>query len=578
MNLGVIHGRDEKKEGPFVAAEEGWMIGEDDLLLMALLKDPVFASEMCFRDGSNHEYGGCYRVRDHQYPMFRASGNYEGFTTARDTGKTESLKAQGFCHAFKRIGEDMLIGAPELIHLLPLTTAIEDRILDCRITRDFLDTRGNKSGLTHRPFGVDYADGTKIYGRIPRTSGIGFKGMHAVDVRIDEGQDLSEEAWGELLPVVEKHHRDIYGESDFTYHFFGVHSGEYNTGFYKASQSASFRVTNITAIQRPGWSKEEKNIAKAQYGSTQDPDYRRNILGEPGDPASAFFVRARLMACVDQGPPGKLPSDSTYNEHEFVKQELRVEDVDEWKLPLRELLDLPGAYGQVYGGADLGLQSSPTVISVFSHEVVNKVKRLKLIRLYKLHRFRSRQIREALYALGWHFGGSLQAMGIDVTGLGNPIFQELEDDEAIPPRLKKVARGYFFNAKVPVDVDQDFISADEQGRMRDQYGSAVEKETDEWGQERFVTKMAMIEASTRYLREFVDKTFLMLPFEEEIIRDMQGETQQRIRRVAKLSGPSKPQALHILDSMRAMAMGFKAGEVEQALEVEKPKPVLDYAL
>jgi hypothetical protein len=51
---------------------------------------------------------------------------------------------------------------------------------------------------------------------------------------------------------------------------------------------------------RPGWGKEEKQAAIDMYGGTQAPDYRRNILGEAGGGSSAFFVTARLMACLDQ--------------------------------------------------------------------------------------------------------------------------------------------------------------------------------------------------------------------------------------------------------------------------------------
>ncbi|MDP3985067.1 MAG: LAGLIDADG family homing endonuclease, partial [Acidimicrobiia bacterium] len=404
----------------------------------------------------------------------------------------------------------------------------------------------------------------------------GVKGQHEPDLIIDEAQDYPEKGWVEIHETVNKDHTGPDGESDFTYHFYGVHSGARDSGFFKSINDGAFKVTTVTAIQRPGWSKPEKDAARARYGGSDNPDYRRNIYGEPGAAASAYFVTARLMACVDQGPPNKMPEDSTYNTHEYVRQELRAEEVDELQLPMNEVLDLPGSYGKVYGGMDIGLTDSPTVISLFSHEKVRGVERLKLIRRYTLHRFRTRQIREALYAIGWHFGGSLHAFGIDVTGLGFPMWQEMEDDEAIPPRLKQVARGYFFNAKVPVSVDRDFITTDEGGRMRDQFGSVVERETDEWGVERFVTKMSMIEASTRYLREFVDKGFLMLPFDTEITTDMQGETQQRVRAIG--DRPRKPNAFHILDSFRAMAMGFKAGEVEEALEIDKPQPVLDFAL
>jgi hypothetical protein len=82
--------------------------------------------------------------------------------------------------------------------------------------------------------------------------------------------------------------------------------------------------------------------------------------------------------------------------------------------------------------------------------------------------------------------------------------------------------------------------------------------------------MPMIEASTRYLREWVDSTFLMLPCDPDITRDMQGETQQRLARVAGLK--NKPNAFHVLDAERGTAMVYRAGEVEALLETKRPAP------
>lgn len=574
-NLVAIDGHDPAVSGPYWS-EEGWVIDDDDMLLLAMLADPIFGPELTWREPANHDYGGCYRVRDYQYPLFRIENNYQGAACARSVGKTESIKARAFSHVFKRLGENMLISAPELIHLLPLTEAIEDRILDTRITREFLDTRGGKTGLTHRPFGAEFYDGTRLVGRIPKITGTGVKGQHQPDMVIDEAQDYPEKGWIEIHETVEKDHVDKQGKPDFSYLFYGVHSGARDSGFYKSVNEGAFEIVTITAIQRPGWGKAEKDAAKARYGGTQNPDYRRNIYGEPGSAASAYFVTARLMACVDQGPPNGMPHDSPYNTEEYVKQTLRAEEVDELELPLSEILDLPERYGQVFMGADLGLTDSPTVIGVFSLEKVKNVERLKLIRLYQLYRFRTKQIRQTFSALGFHFGPSLKAFGIDITGLGFPIWQEMQDDEAVPKHLMDVTRGYFFNAKVPVNVDKSHVTEDSQGNLRDQYGATVVRETDEWGQERLVTMMPMIEASTRYLREFVDSGFLMLPFDKEITTDMQGETQQRVRGLADRK--RKPNAFHILDSFRGMAMGFKAGEVEEALEVNAPAPVLDFAL
>jgi hypothetical protein len=902
-DAGKLHAIRRSEEGP-------WVFDEDDYLLFALLCDPIYHSELLCEDPTNHDYGGAYVVRDYQYPLFRVDYNYAGITCARAVGKSESIKARSCTHAFRRIGENLLLTAPELIHLLPLTDAVEDRIRSVRLLREFLDTRGQKSGFTHRPFGVDFADGTKIVGRIPRLTGTGIKGQHEPDLIIDEANDYPEKGWVEvherlrlatpvptldgwttigglrlgdqvfardgwptrvvglskierrptyrvvlddgeeivtdgdhrwtvtvnrylrdgkwltkttaemaadlekpgkafgspgqpwLLPdvgpvqrrprdlaldpytlgallgdgtmrhgnlalsvppekewvrmrmrlprgdrwsarkagdrcpsygiaggatkeiltsfglygklspdrfipavyldgsvdqrlellrglidtdgnvhrsgalryatssdrlkdqvcelvaslggrwsavavrnadhedgwcvhirleleaatrpdmrermrpasndklrrrivaveptgqtepvrcvmvdhpqhlflvgrtyvptrnTVQKDHVDADGRPDFTYHFYGVHTGARDTGFYRRASEGGFRIVQVTAIQRPGWGNAEKQAAKAAYGGTSSSDYRRNILGEPGAAASAFFVTARLFACVDQD------RDSHYNQAEYVHQVIRVEEFDELMLPIAEVLDLPAGVRGVSGGMDVGLTNAPTEIVLFTRQKVGGVERRKLFRRFTLERMRTRQIRAALYAIDEHFGSDLVSFGSDVTGLGFPIFQEIEDDEDAPPHLLDIHRGYFFNAKVPVGVEAENVRDDGRGNLRDQYGHAVVKEIDpNTGGERFVVHMPMIEAATRYMREDVDQTIYLLPFDPAITADMQGETQQRVKRIAGLK--QKPNAFHILDAMRAEIMADRAGTVEAKLAFAGQEPVLDMAI
>lgn len=575
--LGVWVDANGKRATPRLPEEHGvWDFDEDDYLVYALICDPITCAELLGEDPANHEYGGAYKVRDYQYPLFRTDDNYAGFTCARSVGKTESIKWRAVTHTFRRIGENLLLTAPELIHLLPLTDAIEDKLRSVRLIREFLDTRGQKTGFTHRPFGVDFIDGTKIIGRIPRLSGTGVKGQHQPDLIVDEGQDYPEKGWIEVHETVLKDHVDRDGNPDFTYHFYGVHSGDRSSGFHSRAAQGAFKIIQITALQRPGWSAEEKAAAKAAYGGTQASDYRRNILGEPGSASSAFFVTARLIACVDQ------ERESEYNRLQYMHQEIRAEEFDELKLPIAQVLDLPAGVSNVWGGMDLGLTNSPTVITLFTEEVVKGARRLKLFRRIHLERMRTRQIREALYYIGEFYGTDLKGFGMDVTGLGFPIWQEIEDDEACPANIRPaheggVARGYFFNAKVPVGVEKSQVRTDSTGRMRDGFGSQVTKDVDPMtGGERYVTHMPMIEASTRYLREMVDTGKLLLPFDTEITSDMQMETQQRVARVAGLK--QKPNALHILDSMRAMAMAYRAEAVESELAFSDIQPVLDVAL
>ena len=66
MALGYIDGL------PSMQITEGrYTFEEDDLMLYALLQDPIYAAELLWRDPTNQEYGECYRVRDYQYPLWR---------------------------------------------------------------------------------------------------------------------------------------------------------------------------------------------------------------------------------------------------------------------------------------------------------------------------------------------------------------------------------------------------------------------------------------------------------------------------------------------------------------------------
>lgn len=561
-------GEIENMVGQFISEGE-FDLDMDDLLVYAMLTDSLYAAELCWENPKNHEFGGLYRVHDYQYPLWRTEDIYAGYACARAVGKTESIKGDAFSHAFKRLGENMLITAPELIHLQPLTDAIEERIRDTRLTREFLDLRGGKTGFTHKPFGVEYRDGTKIVGRIPRREGTGVKGQHQPDLRVEEAQDYPKRGWDEVHETVNKGGiRSWDQKPDFTYWFYGVHSGAQDTGFVNRLGKGKFKMITVTKLQTVEWNGDEKAAALAAYGGSNAPDYRRNIYGEAGSPASPFFVMSRLMACFDQD------NRTHYNQHEFVAQALHAEEIEHVDMSMSDLLDLPPSFGPIYAGMDVGLTNSPTVIVLFSKEKIDGVERLKMLRMYHLWRLRPKQIREAMYALSYHLGKKLIAFGMDVTGLGFPMFQEMEDDENAPRHLLNVSRGYFFNASVPVGINKDFIIEDAHGNMRDQYGAAVKVEEDPLsGEKRYVSMMPMIEASTRYVREWIDTGKALLPANPDLRQDMQGETHQRVKSVGEKR--KKPNAFHILDAIRAAAMAERAESIEEVLANEEQEEVLD---
>jgi hypothetical protein len=478
----------------------------------------------------------------------------------------------------------MLITAPELIHLLPLTNAIEDKILESPLLSEFLDIRvSGQTGFTHRPFGASFVDGTKLSGRIPQLTGAAVKGSHEDDLIVDEAQNYPSRGWTELVPTVNYDARDRDGKENFHFWIYGVHSGNKASQFDEFARSALYRKIKVTSLRAPDWGKHRKQNAIASYGGTSSPDYRRNILGEPGAGTTAYFVSSRVLACVDQGVRRGDKPGSDYNERQYVTQKFRAEEVDELGISIADMLDLPEIETRGWwGGVDIGLTDSPTVITLFAEITHQKKHRIALMRRFTLERFRERQIRETLYAITWHLGSSLLGVGVDVTGLGRPIFQAMEDDELCPPRLKEISAGYTFNSKVEVGVSEDMVT-ENHGILRDHLGNMVKIVEDEYtGEKKFVVMMPFIAASTSFIRAEVDSGTLLLPFDTDVTSDMLQETKQRVDRIGQRGesggGASKKgDRFHILDAFRAAFYRRRQDEIMSQLATGPQEDVLDLA-
>jgi hypothetical protein len=468
-------------------------------------------------------------------------------------------------HVFRRIGENLLVTAPELIHLSRSPTRSRTSCGRSRLTAAFLDTRGGKTGFTHRPFGADFADGTKIVGRIPRLNGTGVKGQHQPDLIIDEGQDYPEAGWTEVHETVLKDHVDADGNPDFTYHFYGVHTGRARHRLRGAVEGrASFKIVQVTAIQRPGWGKPPGEVGREGGVRRHDnSDYRRNILGEPGAAASPFFVTARLFACVDQDRDSLQPArvrrrSSVENRARGVRGERPADR--------REVLDLPSGLKCVYGGMDVGLNRSPSVITLWSKEKVNKTRAqaAQAVRRIQLERMRvADAARGAVRDRRALRRARSRASASTSPASACRCSRRSRATSSRRRGLLEVTRGYFFNAKVPVSVEKEDVSEDDAGpvpahaRRRGAGGVRPAHR-----HQALRDDMPMIEASTRYLREMVDRTYILLPFDG-------GHHRHAGRDAAARGADRRAQAearrVPHLDSMRAMAMVYHATEIETEL-------------
>ena len=100
------------------------------------------------------------------------------------THNSVGIQMRAFAFPFSNPGEEMLITAPEMIHLDPVTKNIEDRLESTRLSREFLKKGGTSNGFSHRPFEAKFRNGARIVGRIPQKDGRGVKGCVGADTLV----------------------------------------------------------------------------------------------------------------------------------------------------------------------------------------------------------------------------------------------------------------------------------------------------------------------------------------------------------------------------------------------------------
>src|SRR5438270_297010 len=397
-----------------------------EMALISLLQDPsgIDIAEFIWRDpDAKNDQGkrdNLFRCWSYQYPWYRNNAKKQIDQCGRAIGKSVGIQMRAFAFPFLNPGNDMLISAPEMIHLDPVTKNIEDRLLSTRISREMLYTKGQATGLTHRPFEAKFVNGAKIIGRIPQKDGKGVKGMHPRMLEMDEAQDYPGPGWVELTETLR------YGDETSRWRAHGVSRGVRDHN-YKLTQSEDWHTHRYTAMHRPDWTAEEREAKAEFYGSRDHPDYRRNILGLHGDAMSALFVLHRLMACVDSN------TDSEYNANEYCHIRLNDEYVRDMGMPIDSHLDFPGMhkkYKKFWVGMDVGLTNHPSEILIWAEELVsgNQGKgqretftRLKCITRIHLERISSPDQAKVLEKICEFY--KPQAIGMDRTGLGLPIYQ-----------------------------------------------------------------------------------------------------------------------------------------------------------
>lgn len=534
---------------------------EDEAYLWAILQDEsgLDQAEFFWYDPENEE-DGCFRAWPYQWKWWRNKSPLQIDQAGRSVGKSMSILVRAFAFPFLHPGQSMLLTAPEGVHLSAITNLVEAKMLSTRIGQE-IRPKGGSGGITKRPFLIKFLNDAQILGRIPQRDGKGVKGMHPLWLEMDEAQDYPDPGWVEIIETLKR------GSKGAMWRAHGVTKGMRDY-FYKFTQPESgWTVHRVTAMERPNWTDEERQEKIEAYGSRNHPDYRRNVLGLHGDASNPLFVLHRLMACFDDD------QESDYNE-EYTYLRISDEMVEDYDGDILSILDMPRShqnYKNIWIGMDVGYTNHPSEILVFAQGKPKKLEEsgiekptLKLISRIHLERIsHSDQVAVIMWLLQFY---RPKAFSMDKTGLGLPLFQDLQEHarqrKDLRPYVERI-KGYNFSSKVLVDID-DSVELDEHlgDPVRD---AGLHKN--------------VLEQSSDRLRDMVDNGLIRFPWDTELIAEFQGQTWTYDKSKMDLYGRKKLYSkgqFHALDAARMAVLGFAQHSIEEFTKKDRfePTPVV----
>jgi hypothetical protein len=539
---------------------------EEEKYLVSILQDPsgIEFAEFCKYDPTSRD--GCYRVWPFQFPLYRNKSTYQIDWCSRAIGKTQGIIMRMTGFVFSYPGQEALILAPSQNHLQPIVDKLEQEVKSTRLLREMLP-KGRSDGIKHAPnFQMMFANGSRILGRIPGLGGKNTKGIHSIVIETDESQEFEDQTWVEILESLER------TQPEAVWRAHGVSKGSRDK-FYKFTMGEDpdlpFFVHRYPAMYRPTWNDAERKEKIALYGGSQDNvDYKRNIFGDHGDVSNRLFVLSRLMGNVRiQESPWAIE----YNQDHYCQIKINDEFLRSTGAPIEQFIDPPGnhfdeKYYAYYAGMDVGFTSDPSEILVFGeYKDENKKGHLRLLLRLHMMRISAQDQAAAIRYVFELYGNRLRSFGMDKTGNGLPLWQELDPDAVgtsagnrrTPEHISQRIRGYGFSQKIPVEFDDRELEKKEKP-------------------EDAVIKKNVVEFAMDELRKLVDMFLIELPYDKEILSEWQGQevTYTRDEGGPGMSRSQKNKSFHTLDAAFMMVAARNLAPIEAALKPKQAEAVI----
>lgn len=291
---------------------------------LELYERSAFAADV-LTDGT----GRPWETRDYQCESLNSYSERKVHCDGRDVGKTMEIEILAMWASMTMANQEMLIATQCEHHLFPLMNRVAQRFESIeRFKLSLVEVKRTPSWYFR------FANGFVLWGRIAGPRGINFQGMHVDWQIVDEAQEMSEVAWGELYPALNG------GGRRWVY---GVPNGRRDT-FYRMTQMAGVEKYHWPSRLNPEFTKEKDAELARLYGGRRSPGYIHRVLGEHGRPVHGVFDLDAYLACVDDGV-------------EF--SELCMGEEDDFEAPVGV------APGEYYLGCDLGFARDPSEFVVY---------------------------------------------------------------------------------------------------------------------------------------------------------------------------------------------------------------------
>ncbi len=286
--------------------------------------------------------GKPWTTRAYQRASLESSASRKVHCDGRDVGKTSEIEILACWALVACPDSEMLIATQTENHLFPLMSRIARRF---ESTPEFA---GSLVEMRRSPsWYLRFMNGFVLWGRIAGPRGVNFQGMHVHWQIVDEAQEMTETAWGELYQGL---------NGDGRRWVYGVPNGLRNT-FYRMTTMQEAEQYNWPSALNPEFTPAKDAELALLYGGRSSPGYIHRVLGQHGSPMHAVFSLDDYLECVDPG---------------MGCVDIRLGEEDTFVAPF------DCAEGHYYLGCDLGYARDPSEFVVYRDAPPHLVNVLRL--------------------------------------------------------------------------------------------------------------------------------------------------------------------------------------------------------